>query len=257
MTHQQIENSTPQQLLESAKTSKDIETLASEKITDLANSIPKYNLDTLIERVRDRRKHLDLSPETSFIHSISIQVLALSIAGLAITTPFLPRLLDLSDMYRKLVSVALICLFLIFLSSAWIIVRHAWDLRRRHHFLYLLKIGNQWPFYYYGSDIGRNGSKVLFEGKKIDKHRFFASTLIQLAEKTVREDKKSTLCNEIYQWHLLLHFQAFINQLPIRTANRLFYCLAFSLAGVAAATFILFVPWHYIGTLLWFDYLAS
>jgi hypothetical protein len=241
----------------------EIETPAEREIDGLLRGLTDTQLDKLLETIRVRRGQIGTDAAYgNEVVSISKQVLAFGGAGIGLVAAAAPKLSELSPLILKLIGLAAVFYLNLTGLSLFTILRFVWVSRFRYPFLYLRKIGNAAPFFYYQAispEVPR--SIVQTAEEKLKAVELYASDFLKFAEHLVPRSsskrevgstpendkpasdsdspdtqlKRLSARDELQQYFLIISYQGYVNQFEVRMNNEYFYGMV---ASVAATVFL-------------------
>jgi hypothetical protein len=199
----------------------------------------KKHFEGFIDRVADRRKNLHIKPEfTPQVVGVCQQILAFGMAGLGLVVAFGTRIADAAPFWQSVIKTAfLIALNLTaiaFLVLVWFFVQA----RSRYPFLFLERLGNAPPFFYYETLSRRwRFSPVSRVGGIFKANRNYLNDLSSFAKKLVDEDQDSVkrAKYELQQYFLLIVYQGYLDQYEMQLEHIFLYC---SVSGVLSALLV-------------------
>lgn len=226
----------------------DIESRTEEAIRAEFAQLSRDEIDCLLEVLRARRGSLATGAAyNNEIISISKQILAFGGAGLGIVAAFAKSLSDLPSAILK--PLALLSLFYVDLTilSLFTIIQFVWLTRIRYPFLYLQRIGNTVPYFYYRTispEVPRH--LILTADEKVRSIELYAADLVRFIRYHLpqRTDgapnppdnhdaglklKRRELQDELQQYFLLISYQGYVNQFEVRMNNCFLYGLIASI----------------------------
>jgi hypothetical protein len=209
-------------------------------ISSLLSGLPKDKHDEMLARIRERRDKLPLSSEiTNQVISVCGTLLGFGAAGVGLSVGFADKIRQLPILAQKTIVAAGIVYLELAIVSLIVLVVYMIQARFRYPFLYLRKVGNAWPFFYYAtisSEVSRNpiqtGSQLLSAA------RYYADDFITFTTKAVAETSEDELRNELQQYYLLIAYQGYVNQFSLTLTNLFFYGL---IGSIAAGTLLVFL----------------
>jgi len=201
----------------------------------------KEHFDAFIQRLSDRRKNLQIRPEfTPQVVGACQQILAFGVAGLGLVVAFGTRITDAAPFWQSVAKAAcLIALNLTgiaFLVLVWFFVQA----RSRYPFLFLERLGNAPPFFYYETLTRSSNYRPLSSISGIFKaNRTYLKDLSGFAKNLVDEDQDpiQRAKYELQQYFLLIVYQGYLDQYEMQLEHLFLYC---SVSGVLSA---LLVSW--------------
>jgi hypothetical protein len=186
---------------------------------------PRPPAADFIEVIKDRREKLALtSSTTDQIVGICKQILAFGVAGLALSVGFSDKIHSFSVSVQKLIVLAGVFYVELVLLSLVVLIWYLLQAHFRYPFLYLNKIGNAWPYFYYSS-ISRtvNRSPIQTARTRVEAGKSFAKDFVKFSEGCLKETPKQRLRAELQQYFLLVSYQGYVQQFALRLANIFFY----------------------------------
>ena len=247
----------------------EIESNTEDEINALLAVLGEQQLDTLIETIRVRRGLVDTSAAYgNEVVSTSKQILAFGGAGIGLVAAVAPKLSDLAPSFLKVVGLA--ALFYVNLTglSLFTILRFIWVSRFRYPFLYLRKIGNTIPFFYYQAISPQVPRSMLQTAdEKCSAVELYAADFLQFAKHLIPNSptqpvavpnsqqkqtpigqietpdirlKRQVARDELQQYFLLISYQGYVNQFEVRMNNQFFYGLSASIACIVVLAIYLF-----------------
>jgi hypothetical protein len=222
-----------------------IEATADSCINDLlTNTLCSETAETKKEWlavIENRRGKMSSSTGiTDQIIGICQSVLAFGAGGLGLTLAFIDKASKLSVPVQKYLAIAGIFYVEIVIVSVLSLILYLLQARFRYPFLYMNKIGNAWPWFYYASlspDVPRKA--VQLSRKRLIASKLYAQDFVKFASKALNEDYNQRLRNELQQYFLLMSYQGYIHQFSLRLANLFIY--GFSGSFMAAVIMVLLV----------------
>lgn len=175
--------------------------------------------------VKSRREKLPLSSGTTDqIVGICQTILAFGAAGLALSLGFSDKFHFFSVPVQKLIALTGIFYVELVLLSLFVLIWYLLQARFRYPFLYFKRIGNAWPFFYYGLiSAGINRAPVQTARAKVKAGILYARDFVTFADRCLSETPHEQLRAELQQYYLLIAYQAYANQFSLRLANIFFY----------------------------------
>jgi hypothetical protein len=192
---------------------------------------------TLIDIIKSRRERLALSSSTTEqIVGISKQILAFGAAGLALSLGFGEKFHTFTTNFQKLIALTGIFYIELVLVSLITLIWYLLQAHFRYPFLYLKKIGNSWPYFYYGS-IDRKVSRFPLQTAKtrVADGARYAEDFLRFSEVCLKETPRERLRAELQQYFLLISYQGYVQQFALRLSNLFFY----GFAGSVVSTLLL------------------
>jgi hypothetical protein len=192
---------------------------------------------TLIDIIKSRRERLALSSSTTEqIIGISKQILAFGAAGLALSLGFGDKIHTFSTPAQKLITLTAIFYIELVLLSLITLIWYLLQTHFRYPFLYLKKIGNVWPYFYYSSiDRKVNRFPIQTAKTRVTDGARYAEDFLKFSDACLNETPKQRLRAELQQYFLLISYQGYVQQFALRLANLFFY----GFVGSAVSTLIL------------------
>jgi len=216
-----------------------LEVIAEKQLERILASVSDdTRADELTRTIKERRDKLPL--RTGYLDGILSTcglILTFGAAGVALAVGFADKLAALTAAVQHLLYILGVFYAELVLLSLVIIVMYLAQARFRYPFIYLRKIGNAWPWFYYAS-ISDDVSRSLFQLKSV-KFRdagTYAKDLLEFADRCVGETKSQRLRNEIQQYFLLMAYSGYAHQFGLRLANLFIY----GLTGAAVSSALLY-----------------
>lgn len=133
---------------------KEIEDKVDVYINQLLSNLPVSDKEELLKMILDRRKLIDVSPAyKNEVVAISKQILAFGGAGVVLGATFVKEILNLPDAVLKVGGFFVLFYFDLIILSLYTLFIFLWQSRFRYPFLYLSKIGNTTPYFYYKANL--------------------------------------------------------------------------------------------------------
>jgi hypothetical protein len=219
-----------------------IERCAEREITKQLRRFPsgsdeeKKHFEAFIDRVTDRRKNLHIKPEfTPQVVGVSQQILAFGMAGLGLVVAFGTRLGDVAPFWQSVIKAAFLIALDLTAISFIVLVWFFVQARSRYPFLFLKRMGNAPPFFYYET-LNRSwhfrplsGSTGIFRSNRnyLGDFSKFAKTLVDEDQDPIQRARY-----ELQQYYLLIVYQGFLDQYEMQLEHIFLYC---SVSGVLSA----------------------
>jgi hypothetical protein len=192
-----------------------------------------------LKDIHARRDKLPLSSDiTNQVISVCGTLLGFGAAGVRLSVGFADKIRQLTPLAQKIIVAAGIVYSELAAVSLMVLVLYMIQARFRYPFLYLKKIGNTWPWFYYATispDISRRA--VQTNDELLAAARHYATDFIAFANKVIGETPGDELRNELQQYYLLIAYQGYVQQFSLRLTNLFFYGL---IASIGAAVFLIF-----------------
>ena len=214
-----------------------IEAITDNYVNTRLGTVNPEEVDDLVDRIKARREKLSLSTGvTSQIVSICQQILAFGAAGVALTVGFIDKIRQFSIIVQK--SLAIIGIFYseLMILSLLVLVWYMLQARFRYPSLYLDKIGNAWPFFYYASITPVCRAPVQTPQQRFRAATKYAGDFASFTNRVLSENPTERLRAELQQYFLLMSYQAYNHQFGLRLANLFTYGFVGAL-GTAAILF--------------------
>jgi hypothetical protein len=236
-----------------------VESQAEQEIDKLMEGLNEGQLKELLETVRQRRGLVDTNAAYgNEVVSTSKQILAFGGAGIGLVAAVATKLADLPPQFLKLVG--LVTLFYLNLTglSLFTILQFVWLTRFRYPFLYLRKIGNTIPFFYYQAispEVPRSTLQTAEEKYLAvelyakDFVKFVKHLIPDMVASAASDDpqgkrvasvdtdkpdlrlKRRVVRDELQQYFLLISYQGYVNQFEVRMNNQFFYGVSASIVS--------------------------
>jgi hypothetical protein len=202
-------------------------------ISGLLSGLPKDKRNEMLVRIRERRDKLPLSSEiTNQVISVCGTLLGFGAAGVGLSVGFADKIRQLPVLAQKIIVAAGIVYLELAIVSLIVLVMYMIQARFRYPFLYLQKIGNTWPFFYYATISSEVSRAPIQTGTQLlSAARHYADDFVTFTKKAVAETCEDELRNELQQYYLLIAYQGYVNQFSLRLTNLFFYGLVGSMAG--------------------------
>lgn len=234
-----------------------IESEVESSINNLLESLDDEEKIKLLKLIQERRKLIDVNPAfKNEVTGISKQILTFGGAGLALGAAFYKEIAALPPIMLKIVGFASLFYFDLVLLSLFTLFIFLWQSRFRYPFLYLQKVGNTKPYFYYRA-ISEETPYELFQSakRKLMAIGLFGSDLKEFTEYLISSIKKdpaneqndkdkykdqvttAVLKDELQQYFLLISYQGYINQYEISITHYFMY----GMLGSILATIILYI----------------
>ena len=196
----------------------------------------KRHFEAFIDRLSDRRKNLHIKPEfTPQVVGVCQQILAFGIAGLGLVVAFGTRLGDVAPFWQSVIKAACLIALNLTAISFFVLVWFFVQARSRYPFLFLERLGNAPPFFYYETLSRSWRFRPLSRAPGIFKaNRNYLSDLSSFAKKLVDEDQDpiQRARYELQQYYLLIVYQGYLDQYEMQLEHIFLYC---SVSGVLSA----------------------
>lgn len=187
----------------------------------------KDQLEAFINRISERRKNLQVKPEfTPQVVGVCQQILAFGIAGLGLVVAFGARIADAAPFWQSVIKagflLSLNLTVIAFLVLVWFFVQA----RTRYPFLFLERLGNAPPFFYYET-LRRtwryNPLPTLREVFRANCN--YLKDLESFAKKLVDEDQDplKRAKYELQQYFLLIVYQGYLDQYEMQLEHLFLY----------------------------------
>ncbi|GAB3027470.1 hypothetical protein [Spirosoma pulveris] len=214
--------------------------------------------EELLKTIVDRRKLIDVSPAyKNEVVAISKQILAFGGAGIALGATFAKEILNLPDAVLKIGGFFIVFYFDLIILSLYTLFVFLWQSRFRYPFLYLSKVGNATPYFYYKANApGTSYNFFQSASTKFDAINIYTDGLKKFTEYLIstisisieqgnQQEKKINindkfLADELKQYFLLLTYQGYSNQYEIKITHLFIYGLIGSLVSTILVTFFIY-----------------
>lgn len=194
----------------------------------------KPEIQELIRTVKARREKLPLSTGiTNQIVGICQQILAFGAAGIALAVGFVEKARAFPVGVQKTLAIAGIWYLELMVLSLLVLMWYMLQARFRYPFLYLKKIGNAWPWFYYPSispSVSR--SPVQRPHQRVNASIQYAVDFLRFTKRCLEEKPHEQLRAELQQYFLLMAYMAYVHQFSLRLTNIFFYGLVGSATTV-------------------------
>lgn len=248
----------------------EVESPTANTIDELVKGLTEDQLKVLLETVRERRGLIDTNAAYgNEVVSTSKQILAFGGAGIGLVAAAAPKLADMPPLFLKMLGLA--ALFYLNLTglSLFTILRFVWVSRFRYPFLYLRKIGNTIPFFYYqaiSSEVPRSTLQTAEE--KYLAVKLYAKDFVEFVKHLIPDSsvapavsgypqleqleasveiekadvrlKRRVVRDELQQYFLLISYQGYVNQFEVRMNNQFFYGVSASIAATVVLAIYVF-----------------
>jgi hypothetical protein len=215
----------------------EVENLANEYVDKLvveaATSSVDDQIEKLCERIRVRRQALSLSSSSrEQILGISKQILAFGGAGLAAALATANNIRNAGATIQSILALVGILYLELTIVSLIVLIVYMLQARYRYPYLYLDKIGNAWPFFYYASISSAVPRRETPSGRQqFEGARLYAEDFARFAYRNLSETPVQRLRAELQQYFLLMSYQAWSHQFSLRLAAVFYYGFSASLAS--------------------------
>jgi hypothetical protein len=212
---------------------------------DTTSDIGKCRLATFIQRVSDRRNALHIKPEfTPEVVGVCKQIVAFGAALLGLAIAFFPRLTDVAPFWQSVVGAAALLTVNLTGIALFVLVWFFVQARSRYPFLYLERMGNAMPFFYYQTLDRHRSYKPLPSTKGIlSANRFFLTDLRKFARNLVDEDEDvlTRARHELQQYYLLIVYQGYLDQYEMQLVHIFVYASLASLLSILIVWLFLWI----------------
>jgi hypothetical protein len=212
-------------------------------ISSLLSGLPQESRDEILARIRERRDKLTLSSDiTNQVISVCGTLLGFGAAGVGLSVGFADKIRQLPVLAQKIIVAAGIVYLELAIVSLIVLVIYMIQARFRYPFLYLQKIGNTWPFFYYATispEISR--APIQTSTQLLSAARYYADDFVTFTKKAIAETSEDQLRNELQQYYLLIAYQGYVNQFSLRLTNFFFYGL---IASISAGLLLMILVLH-------------
>lgn len=209
---------------------------------DLDSQEGKERLKELLERLRARRQILHINPQfTPDVVGVCRQILAFGAAGLAVSVAFSSRIPDLPDVWLRVLTITALAYVNLTATSLYVLALFFAQARTRYPFLYLSRLGNAVPFFYYQTLNRRRTYRFVHTPRGVaSANACYVNDLVRFTEYTLNEDLRQQVRNELQQYYLLIVYQGYLDQFELTLVHSF---MISSAAGIVAAvlTGVLFV----------------
>jgi hypothetical protein len=199
-------------------------------------------IKAIIAKVKERRANLFVQPEfTSIVVGICGQILGFGSAGFALILGFGDKISGLSGFFKHtltllglfyidMIVISLITLIWFFLQS-----------RARYPFLYLNKLGNTIPYFYYETLRRDRKNKLwmpLQSAKTVyESNSNYLDDFKGYVQYNMDEDKKKQLKTELQQFYVLVNYQGFLDAFEMQLDHIFLYGLIGSIVSIIILNF--------------------
>lgn len=199
----------------------------------------KKILVAFVDRSSERRKNLHIKPEfTPQVVAVCQQILSFGMAGLGLVVAFWAKLVDIAPFWQAVIKTASVISLNLTAVSFFVLVWFFVQARSRYPFLFLERLGNATPFFYYETLSRRWHYRPLSTTYQIlEANRRYLSDFGTFAQKLVDEDKSllQRAKYELQQYYLLIVYQGFLDQFEMQLEHIFLYG---SVAGVLSAVVV-------------------
>jgi hypothetical protein len=194
---------------------------------DLKTDEGKKAFESFIERLSDRRKNLHIKPEfTPQVVGACQQILAFGMAGLGLGVAFSARLADITPFWQSMVKTAFLVSLNLTAMSFLVLVWFFIQARSRYPFLFLDRLGNAAPFFYYET-LSRTWHYPPIRTRRgiLNANFNYLVDLGRFAQTLVNEnaDPIERARYELQQYYLLIVYQAFLDQFEMQLEHIFLY----------------------------------
>jgi hypothetical protein len=215
---------------------------------EIQNQLQRYPLETkegrkqleaFIDRISDRRKNLNIKPEfTPQVVGVCQQILAFGMAGLGLVVAFGTRIADAAPFWQSVIKMAFLFALNLTAIAFFVLVWFFVQARSRYPFLFLERLGNAPPFFYYEtlsrtwkySPISTVGGIFQANQKYLEDFTGFAKKLVDEDHDPIQRAKY-----ELQQYFLLIVYQGYLDQYEMQLEHIFLYA---SLSAVLSALVI-------------------
>lgn len=217
----------------------ELEEKVSNEIDDLLSQMHVRDLESVLQTLRERRSQLPIQPEfTPEVVGISKQILAFGAAGIGLVVAFAPRLTELSDVWLKSLSIVGLVYLNLMVSSLLVLGWFFIQARSRYPFLFLRKLGNTIPLFYYETLDRETRWKPVYGNHHLLKaNEAYVRSLKSFIEYSLGEDLRKRTRNELQQYFLLIVYQGYLDQYELQLVNLFLYTTFSGLASVFILAF--------------------
>lgn len=196
----------------------------------------KKDFEAFVESLAERRKGLSVKPEfTSEVVGVCKQILAFGAALLGLLIAFFPRLTELSSFWRSILGLAAVLTLDLTAISLLVMIWFFVQARSRYPFLYLNRLGNARPFFYYETLSRRRPYSPLPSNQGVvSSNKFYLADLVSFSDALIQETKDIHMRakHELQQYYLLIVYQGYLDQYEMQLIHIFVYG---SLASLAAS----------------------
>lgn len=211
-----------------------IEDIVGPCLDRLVANVSESELSKIIERVKDRRDKLPVTSEIySEVVGVCKQILTFGAAGFALSLGFADKVIHLPSSIQRLIVVLGIFYLELIATSIIVLLLYLIQARFRYPFLNFARIGNAWPFFYYGSisdEVPR--SPLQLAPIKIRGMTLYGADLMRFAKNAVLESPRQQLKMELQQYFLLMSFMGYVHQFSLRLTNIFLYGVTASVVSL-------------------------
>lgn len=216
-------------LLEKAEADAQVEfdnLIARLDVPGLDNDEQKAIYEKLLREMCDRRDRLHIKPEfTPDIVKVCSGILAFGAAGLGLSLAFANNI-DLLTSFGKTIVLTVILFYINLIMTSLLVL--GWfflQARTRYPFLYLKRLGNSMPYFYYQTlDRSRKYNPLQTPRGVYERNRDYLEDLLKFSRYLIEEDYPAKLRNEIQQYYLLIVYQAYLDQYELQLTHLFLYC---------------------------------
>ena len=210
---------------------------------DVSTEDGKKQFEAFTAQMVERRKSLSVKPEfTSEVVGICKQILAFGATLLGLIIAFFPRLTELSEFWRSILGLTTLLTLDLTVVSLLVLVWFFIQARSRYPFLYLQKLGNAPPFFYYETLNRRRPYSPLpsalgvFSGNKyyLTDLKKFSQTLVEEAQDPLLRAR-----HELQQYYLLIVYQGYLDQYEMQLVHIFVYGSLASIVASVATWFLI------------------